>query len=405
MTTITATMPQPAAAAPVSAGERLHALDSLRASAMLLGIVLHAAIPFVTIYIDWPAHDVMANRGFDGLVGFIHGFRMQVFFFLAGFFGHLVWKRMGTRGFLAQRGVRIGLPFVAGMLLIIPSILLIWAWADSYLGTTFIRDHQAEQSLLAFPTAHLWFLEMLLLLYALAMVLAPLRHRPWVQSQLPRIDAAFDALLRHPLKPVILMVPTAALLWFGPRVPEIDLPGMRLLPSAGAVAYYALFFGIGWWMHRRVHLVDELRRWLWPYFGASFVCWLALGTSMGALASPGAAGHATAFKAAAIGSVALYSWFMTFAVTGLFLRVAGGHRPWMRYMADASYWWYLWHVPIVMVVQVWVARSPVNGWLKLLFIVAVAVAVLAPTYHWLVRYTWVGRILNGPRERPRAPAA
>ncbi|MEO8655997.1 MAG: acyltransferase family protein, partial [Ramlibacter sp.] len=102
-----------AAPAPVAAGQRLHALDSLRASAMLLGIVLHAAASLTLFPLPWPAHDVSRSAGFDALLGFIHGFRMQVFFFLAGFFGHLLWRRLGTRGFLLQRAKRIGVPFAA----------------------------------------------------------------------------------------------------------------------------------------------------------------------------------------------------------------------------------------------------------------------------------------------------
>ena len=383
-----------------AAGERLHALDSLRAVTMLLAITMHATMSFTTIQIvPYPAHDVRAGRGFDVLVGLIQGFPLQVFYFLAGFFGHLLWKRLGTRGFLAHRGKRIGIPFVAGLVVIIPLIIVIWAWADAQLGTTFVRDHVGERSPLAFPTAHLWFLEMLLILYAIAMALAPLRHRAWMQALLPRIDAAFDALVRMPFKPVLLALPTVALLWTGPRIPEIDMAGMRLLPAPAAVAYYALFFGMGWWMRRRMHLLGELRRWIAPYLLASLVCFLALGGAMSASMAPDAPLHATPIKAVALMAAALYSWCMTFALTGLFLKFVGGHRPWMRYMADASYWWYLCHLPIVMVMQVLLARSPVNGWVKLLAILAVAVAVLLPTYHWGVRYTWVGRIMNGPRER------
>jgi glucans biosynthesis protein C len=241
-----------------AAGERLHALDGLRAVAMLLGIVLHAGMSFTTIDVPWPAHDVRAGHGFDALVGLIHGFRMQVFFFLAGFFGHLLWKRLGTRGFLAQRGKRIGIPFVAGLVVIVPVILVIWTWADAQLGTTFIRDHKGERSLLTLPTGHLWFLEMLLILYAIAMALALLRHRAWMQAQLPRIDAAFDALVRMPFKPLLLALPTVALLWTGLGIPpEIEISGQRLLPAPAAVAYYALFFGMGWWRHRRMHLLGE----------------------------------------------------------------------------------------------------------------------------------------------------
>ena len=107
-------------------------------------------------------------------------------------------------------------------------------------------------------------------------------------------------------------------------------------------------------------------------------------------------------KLAALCAAALYAWSMTFAITGLFLRFASGHRPWMRYLADASYWCYLWHLPLVMWLQVLVAKLPLNGWVKFAFILSVTIAVLLPTYHWFVRYTWIGRMLNGPRERPQS---
>jgi hypothetical protein len=127
----------PPAAAAASAGERLHALDSLRATAMLLGIVLHAGVSLAPIPVPWPVRDVSRGEGFVAMLAFIHGFRMQVFFLLAGFFGHLLWRRLGTRGFLKQRAQRIGVPFVAGLLILIPIIRLLWIWADMRTGSTF----------------------------------------------------------------------------------------------------------------------------------------------------------------------------------------------------------------------------------------------------------------------------
>ena len=79
--------------------ERLHALDSLRAIAMLLGIVLHAMMSFIVTPVKWPAHDTQRSFAFDAIVYMIHGFRMPLFFFLAGFFAHLLVERMGVHEF------------------------------------------------------------------------------------------------------------------------------------------------------------------------------------------------------------------------------------------------------------------------------------------------------------------
>ena len=386
-------------------GERLHALDSLRAAAMLLGIVLHGAASFTMQSIPWPAYDVGRGEGFDALLGLIHGFRMQVFFFMAGFFGHLVWGRLGTRGFLRQRGERIGIPFVVGMLVILPVVGALWIWADSLSGSTFARDRLRDGSLLTIPTAHLWFLQMLLIWYAIAMALGRLRNSPRVVDLLPKMDAAFDWLMRQWWKPLLLAGPTVVIVWGGPRLGEVDLPGMFLFPAPRAIVYYGMFFGLGWWLHRRLGVLDTLRKWLPLYFciaGMGFMMW---GVGIRASLSPLAEEHMFAIKLIGITGVALYSWCMTFAVTGLFLRIADGQRAWVRYLADASYWWYLWHLPIVMALQIWIATWPLNGWLKLLMILSITMAILWPSYHWLVRYTLIGRVLNGARQRGHAMAA
>jgi peptidoglycan/LPS O-acetylase OafA/YrhL len=298
-----------------------------------------------------------------------------------------------------HRAQRIGIPFVAGLLILVPIVVLLWTWADSRTGSTWVAHRRAQSSLLSYPTGHLWFLEMLLILYVLAVALDPLGKWPGVASRLPRLDAAFDWLMRQPLKPLLLALPTIALLWQGPQIAEIDEAGARLFPSVAAVAYYALFFAVGWWLHRRIHMVDAMRDWLLPYFIVASIALGVLGGSVSAAASPDAAQHWTAIKLAGLTGAALYAWCMTFAVTGLFPRFACGHRPWVRYVADASYWWYLWHIPIVMLTQIWIADWPLNGWLKLLMILGVTIAILLPSYHTMVRYTFIGRIMNGPRER------
>jgi peptidoglycan/LPS O-acetylase OafA/YrhL len=71
----------------------------------------------------------------------------------------------------------------------------------------------------------------------------------------------------------------------------------------------------------------------------------------------------------------------------------------MRYLADASYWCYLIHLPLVVWLQVLVAKWPVNGWLKFAGINLVAMILLLLTYEWFVRYTFIGTVLNGRRER------
>ena len=59
------------------------------------------------------------------------------------------------------------------------------------------------------------------------------------------------------------------------------------------------------------------------------------------------------------------------------------------------------HLPLIVVLQDW----PLSASLKLALMVAVTASTLPLVYHWGVRYTAVGRLLNGSRTRPRAAVA
>ena len=83
---------------------RYHALDSLRAGAMLLGLVLHAGVSYTRECPQWWAHCDSSQSGmFDLLNTTIHAFRMQVFFLMSGFFAHLLIHRVGFREFMRRR--------------------------------------------------------------------------------------------------------------------------------------------------------------------------------------------------------------------------------------------------------------------------------------------------------------
>lgn len=64
-------------------------------------------------------------------------------------------------------------------------------------------------------------------------------------------------------------------------------------------------------------------------------------------------------------------------------------------------------MPLVMALQVVVRNWPVHWALKYPLILAVALPILFLSYHYLVRSTWIGKMLNGrryPRTLPADPA-
>jgi peptidoglycan/LPS O-acetylase OafA/YrhL len=103
--------------------ERRHDLDALRAIAMLLGIALHAALPYAPGF-PWVIRDSQTSDVFALLFLCIHGFRMPLFFLISGFFTAMVWRRKGLRELLRQRAIRIFVPCLLGTFTILP--LMTW---------------------------------------------------------------------------------------------------------------------------------------------------------------------------------------------------------------------------------------------------------------------------------------
>ena len=81
-------------------------------------------------------------------------------------------------------------------------------------------------------------------------------------------------------------------------------------------------------------------------------------------------------------------------------------RPWAAFWTKAwkrSYWLYLAHLPVVIAMQAVISDWPLPATLKLSLLSAVLTGFLLLTYDKLVRYTWVGKLLNGARKRPETP--
>jgi peptidoglycan/LPS O-acetylase OafA/YrhL len=93
----------------------------------------------------------------------------------------------------------------------------------------------------------------------------------------------------------------------------------------------------------------------------------------------------------------LYAWLMIFGLMGLAETVLGRERPWVRYVSDSSYWLYLVHLPLIIVGQVMLRDVDLPAIVKVTLLIVVPTAILLVTYQFLVRYTWIGRLLNGPR--------
>jgi len=89
---------------------------------MFLGIALHTALSFGGN--PWIVRDRESNEAFRWLFEAIHGFRMQLFIFLSGYFTMMLWRRRGLGSAVDQRYQRVFLPCILGVVSIVPLMRL-----------------------------------------------------------------------------------------------------------------------------------------------------------------------------------------------------------------------------------------------------------------------------------------
>jgi len=375
-------------------GPRYHALDSLRAIAMLLGLWLHASIPYTPFGPKfWAVHEDTNSEPLLFSLMFIHSFRMQLFFMMAGFFAHLLVSRRGTRRFIRNRSLRVLAPFAIAMVTIGPALLVLWILGEIVQPP---NTERPQPSGFFIPTFHLWFLEYLLFMYAGMLLLSPLARFLGIA----RLAPLSAWLIRAPLLPIVLAVPAAGLLWLIPGWESGPLKG-GIVPEPGPLAYYSFFFAFGWVLFSRRDLLDTLARWWIPQLAIALVVVTPVFLyAHGRLDNLDGAPVPLQLDLIGHASAALLTCLLTIAFTGMFLRCFNRPSRWGRYISDASYWLYLVHLPIQIVASMLLLALPVDGHFKFLLVLLVTTPLMLLVYHYAVRYTPIGWMLNGKRHHP-----
>jgi peptidoglycan/LPS O-acetylase OafA/YrhL len=396
-----------------TAETRFHSLDAVRAWALLAGIVLHATMAHLPGFagLNWPISDqsTSAPLGFTFFV--IHIFRMSLFFIIAGFFGRLLHRRLGTGGLIRNRLRRIGLPLVASMLLVAPLVIVAIVMAVKLSGRPPAPPVAGAQPPVfgpPVPWMHLWFLYLLLLMFLLVLPLRALVARCDTGRALrDAVGRAFAWLVASRLAPLVLATPLVFallaarwwLVWQG-----IPVPAAGFVPNLPALVAYGSAFAFGWLMHREQRVLHSLAAdwlaYLGAAIGASLAAILLAGDRLHFSLAPLDEGRRIAYACA----YAIACWCWCFACLGAAVRFLDRPSARLRYLADASYWMYLAHLPVIWLLQAWMLKWPLHWSVKFPLVLAASLALLVASYHWLVRNTFVGVFLNG-RRYPRSQEA
>lgn len=387
--------------------ERLHALDASRAFVLLLGVFFHGALSEVFPPSGiWAVGTAEPSLPFWWFIFTSHLFRMEVFFLLAGFFACLVVSKRGASAFMQDRFWRIALVFLVflypikyidsviwitgglktGWLHLPPDVVALGPWKIA-------RYALAEEKAPQIHLNHLWFLYYLFIISISLIALRASALRWWPVSA-TQASAAIDKCVRFVAAsryaPLWLGAPLLPLLWLMDRY-DVATPDKSLIPMGPSLALYGYFFLVGWWLYRN--------RGALPFLQTHWRAWLVLALFL-SLAGWAGDYHLSYFgetmlvRIGAITANAITIGAAVLGLIGLFLSKFAKPSPSVRYLADAAYWTYLVHLPVVVLLQVWFSDWG-SGVARVSVATCLTFVACLGTYHLFVRNTLLGRWLRG----------
>jgi len=365
-------------------------LDALRAGAMLLGVLFHAAVPHTATPLRrlvWAVSETEPSRLLDLLFWAIHVFRMPLFFFLSGYFSVPALARRRPASFLSARLRRLGIPLLVPGLVVL--VVLYYVWGAGWLldGRCTLREIRAvvfaDPAIRAdfLGSAHLWFLVDLLVVSFLWTGARALGARPRSGRGLVAACAAVS---------LVLMA----------RAPGIATEFRNgFLPDPARLAWHALFFAAGAALFdlgasgRRQREARGRR----PGVLAAAIAAPALAAAYVLLPSVSDETATPLARSAFALAWSAAAWGIVLALFAAARGRTGPAGPRRTLLVEASLWVYLVHVPIVGAFQIALTRAlpPVAVW----------ALVSAGTYgasilSWLpLRRTALGGLLAWRRER------
>jgi glucan biosynthesis protein C len=364
---------------------RLYHIDWLRVLAVLLLFPFHTGRVFnagEAFYVKGPQVSDLASR----VLGFIDVWHMPLLFVLAGASTYLALGQRGRNEYARERVKRLLVPFVFGILVLIPPQTWYGArfnsgYQRSYLhylisGDFLHLEFGRDDYFGGLGTGQLWFILFLLIFSLAALPMWAGRHRE--DSRLIRLSR----ILAHPA---------------GWLLAGLALLAAEALPDIGGKNpfYYFAFFVLGYLALCSGQFVEAARRWMWltiPIGVAAAVWWVASADWRHSLADPSPALAGVNF----LGMTT--RWLLIVGLLGLGSRFLEHTSPALKYLAEASYPVYILHQTAIVVLAFYlVGMDAAWTWLWALLLAA-SVALTFLCYEVVRRWNWL-RYLFGMRPR------
>ena len=382
---------------------RYHGLDALRGIAMVMGIVLHAALPYIPGIPSsiWPS-DNSSSYPIKVIFEFIHMWRMPVFFMLAGFFANLIITRRSLEFWWTNRFLRVGLPiavFFPVMGFILPPI-----WKYGQTGEFNFFYSNVGQPF------HLWFLWQLMI-FTLCSILLRIPYKGFaiLSKQLENLDLGILKSVFLKLRGVSSIIVFKAKFPIGfilvCAVTNFWTGGELMINPIGSGLYF--LFGVSLYSNPSLFCFVKKE---WKYY--LLIAFLVFSTYV-ALDIKGVKDVTEIIYQNEVKGIQLQNLnilvlsryaleiigtvLFSIGFIGLAEAKFGSYNPFSRFISDGSYWMYLIHLPIVAFTTFFLFDWPLLPEIKFILSIAFTTVICLITYRYFVRSSFIGMFLNGKR--------
>lgn len=391
---------------PSATSVRRYELDWLRTAAVFGLIPFHTAVIFTSGAYDY-VKNAQTSAVMDFLTAFITLWGIPLLFLVAGGSARYALASRGVTRYLNERVTRLLVPFLFGMILIVPLQVYIGRlstpnppsfpvfYGEFLWGLALIFTGQIPRG----PdwVGHLWFIPPLMIFAALAIPFARLLRTERGRAMVEWLAGG----MRGYGAPLLLALPLGVIYW-------LTLEGASLKVSTNAsfvsnaigVVAYLLFFLYGYLLYLDERFLTSARRVAWLTLPLGAAIWLAVRYSSPELGMALASAWPGRL---ALGILHGYSgWWMVLGILGLAIHYLRFTNSTERYLARAAYPVYIIHMLILTVIAYWVVRMDASIALKFSLITILSLAISLAVYDVLIRRIGVLRLLFGLRTTPPA---
>ena len=319
---------------------------------------------------------------------------MPIFFLIAGFFGSLLFYERNPLKMFKNRVLRIAYPFLAFLFILSPVIIIGFLYSKYVFageGAPLIKILSwFSNPLILIPreTYHLWFLFYLFLISMVTILLGLMLKK--VPHLTGKVTKGFNWIIQKPVLRIFFFAGVTLILYVVLDVREVE-SSASFIPDWKTFVFYFQFYITGWILFKSKHLLDKMMNFDWLQTILGFIITSAIYMINESLS----------FEVFVL-LKSISVWLFIFGITGLFIRYGSKHSSIMRYVSDSSYWVYLIHLPITLVIPGLIGSWTLPATIKFLIVLISTTVICFVTYHYFVRNTFIGLFLNGRRYSPKS---